>query len=99
MKELYNFVPWFWSDQLNIKLQIVGLLDLNSNIETKIIGSKESSKFSNFIFADNQLQAVESINSPGHHLIMKNNWRKRHLLKKDHLTSDFNLKNFFNSLA
>ena len=99
MKELYNFVPWFWSDQLNIKLQIVGLLDLNSNIETKIIGSQESSKFSNFIFADNQLQAVESNNSPGHHLIMKNNWGKRHLLKKDHLTSDFNLKNFFNSLA
>ena len=99
MKEQYNFVPWFWSDQLNIKLQIVGLLDLNSNIETKIIGSQESSKFSNFIFADNQLQAVESINSPGHHLIMKNNWGKRHLLKKDHLTSDFNLKNFFNSLA
>ena len=99
MKELYNFVPWFWSDQLNIKLQIVGLLDLNSNIETKIIGSQESSKFSNFIFADNQLQAVESINSPGHHLIMKNNWGKRHLLKKDHLTSDFNLKNFFNSLT
>ena len=33
MKEQYNFVPWFWSDQFNIKLQIVGLLDLNSNIE------------------------------------------------------------------
>ena len=99
MKELYNFVPWFWSDQLNIKLQIVGLLDLNSNIETKIIGSQESSKFSNFIFIDNQLQAVESINSPGHHLIMKSNWGKRHLLKKDLFTSDLNLKNFFNSLT
>ncbi len=99
MKEQYNFVPWFWSDQLNIKLQIVGLLDLNSNIETKIIGSQESSKFSNFIFSDNQLQAVESINSPGHHLIMKSNWGKRHLLKKDLLKSNLNLKNFFNSLT
>ena len=99
MKEQYYFVPWFWSDQLNIKLQIVGLLDLNSNIETKIIGSQESSKFSNFIFAENQLQAVESINSPGHHLIMKSNWEKRHLLKKDLFTSDLNLKNFFNSLT
>ncbi len=97
MKEKYNFVPWFWSDQLNIKLQIVGLLDLNSNIEIKVLGSQENSKFSNFIFADNQLQAVESINSPGHHLIMKNNWGKRHLLKKDLFTSDLNLKNFFNS--
>ncbi len=99
MKEQYNFVPWFWSDQLNIKLQIVGLFDLNSNIETKIIGSEESSKFSNFIFVDNQLQAVESINSPGHHLIMKSNWEKRHLLKKDLFKSDLNLKNFFNSLT
>lgn len=99
MKEQYNFVPWFWSDQLNIKLQIVGLLDLNSNIEIKVLGSQESSKFSNFIFVDNQLQAVESINSPGHHLIMKSNWEKKHILKKDLLTSDFNLKNFFNSLT
>ena len=99
LKEKYNFVPWFWSDQLNIKLQIVGLLDLNSNIGTKIIGSQENSKFSNFIFLDNQLQAVESINSPGHHLIMKSNWEKRHLLKRDLLTSDFNLKDFFNSLT
>ncbi len=99
MKEQYNFVPWFWSDQLNLKLQIVGLLDLNSNTEMKVLGSQESSKFSNFIFVDNQLQAVESINSPGHHLIMKTNWGKRHLLKKDLLTNDFNLKNFFNSLT
>ena len=99
LKEQYNFVPWFWSDQLNIKLQIVGLVDLNSNIEIKVLGSQESSKFSNFIFVDNQLQAVESINSPGHHLIMKSNWGKRHLLKKDLFKSDLNLKNFFNSLT
>jgi len=98
MKEQYNFVPWFWSDQLNIKLQIVGLLDLNSNIETKIVGSQESCKFSNFLFVDNQLKAVESINSPGHHLIMKNNWEKRNFLTKDKFESDLNLKSFFNSL-
>ena len=99
MKEQYNFVPWFWSDQLKIRLQIVGILDLNSNIEIKVLGSQESSKFSNFIFVDDQLQAVESINSPGHHLIMKSNWEKRNLIKKDLFTSDLNLKNFFNSLT
>ena len=99
MKKQYNFVPWFWSDQLNIKLQIVGLLDLNSNIEIKVLGSQENSKFSNFIFVDNHMQAVESINSPGHHLIMKSNWGKKHLLKKDLFTSDLNLKSFFNSLT
>ena len=71
----------------------------NSNIEMKVLGSQENSKFSNFIFVDNQLQAVESINSPGHHLIMKSNWGKWHLLKKDLLTSDFNLKYFFDSLT
>ncbi len=98
MKKKYNFVPWFWSDQFNIKLQIVGLLDLNSNIEIKVLGSQENSKFSNFIFSDNQLLAVESINSPGHHLIMKNNWEKRYSLTKDKFESDLNLKNFFNSL-
>ncbi len=99
MKEQYNFVPWFWSDQLNIKLQIVGLLDLNSNIDIKVLGSQESSKFSNFIYVDDQLEAVESINSPGHHLIMKNNWEKRFSLTKEKFENDLNLKNFFNSLT
>ena len=94
-----NLQALLFEDQLNIKLQIVGLVDLNSNIEIKVLGSQESSKFSNFIFVDDQLQAVESINSPGHHLIMKSNWEKRHLLKKDLFTSDLNLKNFFNSLT
>ena len=84
--------------ELDIKLQIVGLLDLNSNINIQVLGDQESSKFSNFIFVDDQLQAVESINSPGHHLIMKNNWGKRYSLTKDKFESDLNLKNFFNSL-
>ena len=98
MKKQYNFVPWFWSDQLNIKLQIVGLLDKDKNIDIKVLGSKKSSKFSNFIFVGNNLEAVESINSPGHHLIMKNNWEKRNFLTKDKFESDLNLKDFFNSL-
>jgi len=98
MKEEYNFVPWFWSDQLNIKLQIVGLVDLNSNIEIKVLGSQENSKFSNFIFDNDQLKAVESINSPGHHLIMKNNWEKKNFLTKDKFSEDLDLKSFFNSL-
>ena len=98
IQEKYNFVPWFWSDQFNIKLQIVGLLNLNSNIEIKVLGSQDSSKFSNFIFVDDQLQTVESINSPGHHMIMKNNWKKRNFLTKDKFESDLNLKKFFNSL-
>ncbi len=98
MKKKYNFVPWFWSDQFKIKLQIVGLADLNSNIDVITLGSKQNSKFSNFIFESDRLQAVESINSPGHHLIMKNNWKKRKFLTKDKLKSDLDLKNFFNSL-
>ena len=99
MKEQYNFVPWFWSDQLNVKLQIVGLLDLSSNTDIKVLGSQKSSKFSNFIFVDDQLEAVESINSPGRHLIMRNNWEKRNFLTKDKFDSDLILNNFFNSLT
>ena len=62
MKEQYNFVPWFWSDQLNIKLQIVGLLDLNSNIEIKVLGSKDNSKFSNFLKIESDKFSFDLVN-------------------------------------
>ena len=61
-------------------------------------GSFEKNDLVVFLAKREELKAVESINSPGHHLIMKNNWEKRHSLTKDKFESDLNLKNFFNSL-
>ena len=56
--EPYNQVPWFWSDQYNIKLQIAGIFSEYDNC--LVIGNKES--FSLSFFKDNQLRCVEAIN-------------------------------------
>ena len=62
----YTAVPWFWSDQFNLRLQMVGLsfgFD-----QTVIRGMMESRKFSVFYFRNRQLLGIDSINRPVDHL-------------------------------
>ena len=57
----YNTVPWFWSDQYHIKLQIVGLFEGYD----EIIVRKETDKhqvFSVWYFKGEKLLAVEAVN-------------------------------------
>jgi 3-phenylpropionate/trans-cinnamate dioxygenase ferredoxin reductase subunit len=63
---LYTAVPWFWSDQFDLRLQMVGLsfgFD-----QTVIRGMMESRKFSVFYFRNRQLLGIDSINRPADHL-------------------------------
>jgi 3-phenylpropionate/trans-cinnamate dioxygenase ferredoxin reductase subunit len=62
----YRAVPWFWTDQFDIKLQMAGLSAGCSEVVTR--GEPESRKFSVFYFRDGQLAAVDSVNRPGDHL-------------------------------
>jgi len=64
--EIYRAVPWFWTDQFDIKLQMAGLSDGYSQVVTR--GEPESRKFSVFYFRDGRLAAVDSINRPADHL-------------------------------
>ena len=62
----YTAVPWFWSDQFDLRLQMVGFsfgFDL-----TVIRGMMESRKFSVFYFRNRQLLGIDSINRPTDHL-------------------------------
>jgi 3-phenylpropionate/trans-cinnamate dioxygenase ferredoxin reductase component len=55
--------PWFWSDQFDLKLQIAGLPI--GSVRTVVRGAPSSARFAVFhLNAQNQLQAVEAINSP-----------------------------------
>ena len=58
---VYNSVPWFWSDQYYVKLQIVGM-ETGYN---EVIAREESedSKFSCWFFKDEELLAVHAINN------------------------------------
>lgn len=56
-------VPWFWSDQYDLKLQIAGLVSATDR--TLLRGSMENNRFAIFhLDADNIIQAVEAVNSP-----------------------------------
>jgi 3-phenylpropionate/trans-cinnamate dioxygenase ferredoxin reductase subunit len=63
----YDPVPWFWSDQYEIKLQITGLLDGYDASET--VGSPAESRFSVEYRKSGKLIAVDAINDGRAHML------------------------------
>jgi 3-phenylpropionate/trans-cinnamate dioxygenase ferredoxin reductase subunit len=63
----YTAVPWFWTDQFDLKLQMCGLSGRADR--HAIRGTTASGKFSIFYFQDERLIAVDSMNRPADHLI------------------------------
>lgn len=61
-KVAYNSLPWFWSDQYDIKLQIAGLSQGYDAIEVR--GDNNSRKFCVYYLKDGELIAVDAVNSP-----------------------------------
>jgi 3-phenylpropionate/trans-cinnamate dioxygenase ferredoxin reductase subunit len=62
----YADVPWFWSDQGDLKLQMVGLTA--SADQTVIRGDPRERKFSVFCYRNGKILGIESINRPGDHM-------------------------------
>ena len=65
----YRAVPWFWSDQGPLKLQIAGLIHPHGDAVPR--GDPESGAFSVFCYEGNRLAAVESVNRPADHMIAR----------------------------
>lgn len=65
-KVVYSEVPWFWSDQFDIKLQMAGLASGYNDIVVR--GRRETAQFSVFYFDNNTLLAVDSVNRPADHM-------------------------------
>lgn len=65
-RTVYDEVPWFWSDQFDIKLQIAGISQ--GFDETVIRGDPESRSFTVFYLKDGVLIAADSINAMRDHL-------------------------------
>lgn len=55
-------VPWFWSDQYDVKLQIAGVPFDSEDLVIR--GSVEKAKFAVFHLKGDRLLAVEAVNSP-----------------------------------
>jgi len=70
-KAPYGEVPWFWSDQYDLKLQIAGIRA--SQDETVIRGDPQARQFAVFHLrggrSNGQVVAVESVNAASEHMI------------------------------
>ena len=69
-KSSYNAMPWFWSDQYDVKMQSVGLV-MHDDVEVITrVGERENS-FSYWIYDKNGLLSVEAINDAKAYLMAK----------------------------
>ena len=58
----YNQVPWFWSDQYDLKLQIAGLSEGYDDVVIR--GNPAERSFSCLYLRENRLIAADAINAP-----------------------------------
>lgn len=65
--KVYDPVPWFWSDQYEIKLQITGLLEGYDSAE--LVGNPSEGKFSIDYRMGGKLIAVDSVNDGRAHMM------------------------------
>ena len=87
----YSEVPWFWSDQYDLKLQIAGL---SADYDDVIIrGNPADRSFACLYLKDSRLIATDAVNSPKEFIQSKALIASRMRLSRDRLTdSDIQLK-------
>lgn len=62
----YNAVPWFWTNQYQLKLQMAGF---NTDFDEYVVrGNLLDRKFSIFYYKNNKLTGADSLNKPSDHL-------------------------------
>ncbi|HXY24081.1 MAG TPA: FAD-dependent oxidoreductase [Candidatus Acidoferrum sp.] len=66
-RSAYKALPWFWTDQFEVKLQMAGISHGHDRTVTR--GSAESGKLSIFYFKGERLIAIDSINRPLDHMM------------------------------
>jgi 3-phenylpropionate/trans-cinnamate dioxygenase ferredoxin reductase component len=65
----YREVPWFWTDQFDVRFQMAGLSGGHDRVAVR--GSLEKLKFSAFYFKGEQCIAADSVNRFGDHIAVR----------------------------
>jgi 3-phenylpropionate/trans-cinnamate dioxygenase ferredoxin reductase subunit len=87
----YSAVPWFWTDQYDIHLQMAGLPIGYDQVVTR--GDPQTRKFSVFYFRGGRLCGVDSINRPADHMTARKLIGARTMLSPDQARDEsFDLK-------
>ena len=65
----YASIPWFWSDQYELKLQMVGF---SADGDTQVIrGDQAANQFAVFYLKDGNVVAADAVNSPKEFMVCK----------------------------
>jgi 3-phenylpropionate/trans-cinnamate dioxygenase ferredoxin reductase subunit len=67
--QAYDAVPWFWSDQYDLKLQIAGLSQGYDGVVLR--GTPESRSFTAFYLKDERIIAADAVNRPKDFMLAK----------------------------
>ena len=68
-EEPYTDVPWFWSDQFDLKLQIAGLSAGYDDVVVR--GDRAEDRFAVLYYRDRQLIAIDAVNSTADYLTVR----------------------------
>ena len=85
-EEKYEVVPWFWSDQYDQKLQIVGMPEEHD----EIVKREYADGFSLFYLRNKTIISVTTVNNPREFLICKKLVEKKVKISSDILTNTAN---------
>lgn len=67
--KVYAAIPWFWSDQYELKLQMVGF---SADGDTQVVrGDMDANQFAVFYLKDGKVVAADAVNSPKEFMICK----------------------------
>ncbi len=67
--EPFREIPWFWTDQFDVRFQMAGLCAAHDQVVTR--GAAERRKFSVFYFRQGRLIAADSVNRFGDHIAVR----------------------------
>ncbi|MBV1878072.1 MAG: FAD-dependent oxidoreductase [Pseudomonadales bacterium] len=67
--KIYSAIPWFWSDQYDLKLQMVGF---SADGDRQVLrGDKATNQFAVFYLKGDVVVAVDAVNSPREFMVCK----------------------------
>ena len=90
---VYDSVPWFWSDQYDLKLQIAGLSE--GYDETILRGDKKTKSFSCLYLKEGKIIAIDAINRPKDFIQSKVLIQEKRRIDRENASNeDFELKQF-----
>jgi len=92
--KVHNALPWFWSDQYDVKLQTVGLMQGFDDLILR--GKPENKSFSVWYFKEGKLLAVDALNdAPSFMVAKKLLSTETNITPEQAKDTEFNLKLLF----